>query len=252
MNNLKTSVLLIAHNEESHISDSIMSVLRQNRKADEIVVVCHNCTDRTVAIAKSFEAQENLRVVEYSGPEGVVYARIRGFEEVKGDIVACLDGDSVADRKWLENIVKPLERDSGVSIVAGYVYLRGSWFARVTSWWQFVIVKKILKWDLNAFAWGASFACRKSDYEKVGGLAPLIELKDKLGLHFWAEDFYLSRALMQIGKLHVALSAKSYTEIPSWKVDLSTAPLKEWMEDNNAIIKFYGKRTKINTTRAKR
>jgi hypothetical protein len=92
---------------------------------------------------------------------------------------------------------------------------------------------------INCFAWGSNFACRKSDYEKVGGIAPILELRKTLPLHFWAEDFYLSLALMQVGKIHFALNAKSYTKIAQWKIDLKTAPLKQWREDNNALLKYF-------------
>lgn len=235
---MKTSVLIIAHNEEAHIGACLESVAAQTMRSDEIVVICHNCTDNTAAIARSFEG---VRAVEYSGPEGVPYARIRGFQEVTGDIVACLDGDGTASRTWLKNITAPLIADSRISLVAGYVILTNSLFARLTSFWQFVLFKKLLAVTINRFAWGSNFACRKADYENVGGMAPLLELRKTLGLHFWAEDFYISRALMQIGRIHFALNAKSYTQIPVWKISLKTAPLKEWHEDNRALLGYFEK-----------
>jgi glycosyltransferase involved in cell wall biosynthesis len=129
---MKTSVLIVAHNEEVHIKNCIESVLKQTLIPNEIVVICHNCTDATVSIARSFEA---VRVVEYQGPEGVPYARIKGFEEVIGDIVACLDGDGTVRQTWLENITAPLIKDKTVSLVAGYVILTNDLLARLTSFW---------------------------------------------------------------------------------------------------------------------
>ncbi len=236
---VKISVLIIAHNEQKHIRKCIDSILKQTVQADEIVLICHNCTDDTVSIARSFDT---VKFIDYSGPEGIPYARIKGFNEVTGDIIACLDGDSSAAPRWLEHITAPLLKHQNISLVAGYVILTNDFFARLTSFWQFVLFKKLFRVDVNCFAWGSNFACRKSDYVKVGGMEPLLELRKTLSLHFWAEDFYLSRALMQIGKIYFALTAKSYTEIPYWKIDLTTAPLKEWREDNTTLLKYFKNR----------
>lgn len=236
---MKRSVLIIAHNESKHIKNCIQSVLSQNQKADEIVVICHNCTDDTVSIAQTFNG---IKVVEYNGPEGVPYARIKGFQEVAGDIVACLDGDSIAEKQWLENVTTPLVENKSISIVAGYVILTNDLLARLTSFWQFVILKKLFRIKINSFAWGSNFACRKADYDAVGGIEPLLTLKEKIGLHFWAEDFYLSLALMQKGALYFALQAKTYTQLPYWKIDLKTAPVKKWREDNSALIEYFKKK----------
>ncbi len=233
---MKTSVLVIAHNEEATIHACLASLMNQTKKSDEIVLVCHNCTDNTVAIGRTFS---QVKVVEEHGPEGVPYARMRGFNEATGDIIACIDGDTIAQKEWLEHITNPLIENKNISLVAGYVILTNDILARLTSFWQFVVLKKIIKPRLNYFAWGSSFACRKTDYGKVGGFQPLIDLYQTGALHFWAEDFYISRALMQVGKMHVALNAKSYTTLPYWKIDLATAPLKEWTEDNKALLEYF-------------
>ena len=239
---MKTSLLIIAHNEENHIAQCIRSVLRQTTQPDEIVVICHNCTDATTSISRSFGT---VKTVEYSGPEGVPYARIRGFEEVTGDIVACLDGDSIASPVWFNNIIKPLIKNKDVTLVAGYVILTNNLFARLASFWQFVFLRKLLRRKQNSFAWGSNFACRKNDYNKVGGIRPLIGLKENLKLNFWAEDFYISLVLMQIGNIVFKLNAKTYTQIPDWKINLKTAPLKEWQEDNRALLRYFAKKGKF-------
>lgn len=51
---MKTSILIIAHNEEAYIQDCIESVLVQSKKANEIILVAHNCTDKTIKKAKKY------------------------------------------------------------------------------------------------------------------------------------------------------------------------------------------------------
>lgn len=62
---MKTSILIIAHNEEAHIRECIESALHQSQKADEIVLVAHNCTDKTVDIAQEYP-EVTLHVLETS------------------------------------------------------------------------------------------------------------------------------------------------------------------------------------------
>lgn len=233
---MSISVLIIAHNEEKHIAQCINSVLNQTVHTDEIVLIAHNCTDQTETIARSFPG---VKVVSYQGSDGAPYARIKGFEEVTGDIIACIDGDSVAHPSWLKHISQPLIDTPHVSLVAGYVILTNNLWSRITSAFQFIWKRKILRQNTSLFAWGSNFACRKNDYARVGGIAPVVSLKETLSLHFWAEDLYISRALMQIGRIHIALTAKTYTTLPCWKLDLHTAPLKQWQEDNRKVVVYF-------------
>lgn len=232
---MTTSVLIIAHNEERDIKRCIESVLNQTQKPDEVVLIAHNCTDATETIARTFP----VSVVSFNGPEGIPYARIKGFEVVKGDIVACIDGDAFADRTWLHHLTAPLLKNKQTTLVAGYTIITNSGWSRVTSWWQFVVNRKIFKSKQHRFAWGSNVACRKADYEKVGGLTPILSLKENLGLHFYAVDVYLSLALQQLGTMHVAITAKVFTTLPSWKLDPRTAPIKEWKEDNQALFNHF-------------
>jgi glycosyltransferase involved in cell wall biosynthesis len=233
---MKVSVLIVAHNEERNIRACLTSIVEQSLTPDEIVVICHNCTDATEDIARSFS---NVRVIAFSGPGGVPYARIKGFEIVTGDIVACLDGDSRAGAAWLLNITRPLLEKEDTTLVGGYVVLTNNLYSRLISFWQFVVLRRILKHEINYFVWGSNFACRKVDYKRVGGVEPLIKLKEQLGLNFWAEDYYLSCALKEVGAVEFALNAKSFTKIPQWKVDLATAPQKQWSQDNKKLLEYF-------------
>ncbi len=234
---MKISVLIVAHNEEENIRACIESILNQSHKPDEIILVAHNCTDKTVSIAKEYP---DIETVEYVGPAGIPYARIKGFEVVIGDIIACIDGDSAAKTNWLKNITKPLIKNSKISIVGGRLIMTNSFLWRLAMLRQF-IRRKFIKDPLSQFASGANFACRKIDYEKVGGIKPIIDLKEKLNLYFWAEDYYISQALKQVGKLHIAWNAVIYSHMSkdqeSMKAQIELVP--KWNHDNTAILNYF-------------
>jgi glycosyltransferase involved in cell wall biosynthesis len=80
----KLSALVVAHNEEAQLADC----LERLRFADELVVVLDRCTDRSKAIAESF----NARIIEGGWPlEGP--RRNTGIEACSGDWVLEVDAD---------------------------------------------------------------------------------------------------------------------------------------------------------------
>lgn len=63
---MNVTVLIPAHNEEQGLAVSILSVLRQTRRPNRIIVISDNSTDRTVQVAQSF-ADQGVEVVETVG-----------------------------------------------------------------------------------------------------------------------------------------------------------------------------------------
>ena len=52
---MKISVVVIAHNEEKHISRCIESILSQTEKPNEVIVVIHNSNAKTLEIANNYK-----------------------------------------------------------------------------------------------------------------------------------------------------------------------------------------------------
>ena len=59
---MTVSILIIAHNEEAHIRECIESVLTQSKIADEVVLIAHNCTDKTADIGREYSM---VKVLEH-------------------------------------------------------------------------------------------------------------------------------------------------------------------------------------------
>ncbi|MFH0905096.1 MAG: glycosyltransferase family A protein, partial [bacterium] len=191
------SVLIVAHNEARYIRRCLQSVLAQTRHPDEIIVVAHNCSDDTATLAAEFDG---VQIIELTGPPGVVFARIRGFNEATGDIVASLDGDSWAAPRWLENLVRPLVRYPAAAAAGGWVVFWGRPLAFLMSL-DFFWLKRLYSPDYWFYFWGSNFACRRMDYRRVGGLVPLVGIRNQLELHYWADDLYLALKLRQLGNI---------------------------------------------------
>ncbi len=219
------------------IARCLDSLLQQTYTPDEILLVAHSCTDRTVEIASKYHT---VRIVECTGEGGPIFARMKGIQEAVGDIVVCTDGDAWADKNWVNHIIKPLTANEQVKIVAGYTTVLNNLGWKLASWWQFCIKRKFLNLQKHRFAWGSNMAFRKNDYERVGGFEKFLSVYKSIGVKLYAEDLYISLALQQMGTIHVALDARVYTYLPKEKVSItaqrSIVPIQ--LADNTLIRQF--------------
>lgn len=195
---MKLSVLVIAHNEEARIARCIESLFSQSREPDEIVVICHNCTDKTADIAGRYP----VRVITFDGNRGPEYARLRGLTEVSGDIVCCIDGDAYAATNWVEVLCQTLTTPSTI--------LAGSWVRmQGTLWAQLAPIRwyaSCAKRGFPATDWlfGASFAYRKRDTDKLRfALTEGIRLSKQLRLPTTPDDYWIALFLSRDGVVEV-------------------------------------------------
>lgn len=95
MNKSLVSVIIPVKNGERFLASAINSVLEQDYRPLEIIVVDGSSTDSTAKIAKSFK---HVRYVRQSG-RGLADAWNVGIEAAKGELIAFLDHDDL----WAPN-----------------------------------------------------------------------------------------------------------------------------------------------------
>lgn len=88
------SVVIPAYNSESHIERALRSVLEQDYRPIEIVVVDDGSSDSTAAVARALDPC--IRCVSQPN-RGAPAARNRGIQESTGSLIAFLDSDD----EWL-------------------------------------------------------------------------------------------------------------------------------------------------------
>ena len=195
---MKTSVLIIAHNEGTHIGECIESLLSQTVQPDEIVLINHNSTDATGEIAGKYP----VTVVNYEGPKGSVYARIKGLEVVSGEYILCIDGDSVAASNWVEVMTGMLAKE-GMVMVGSWVRMTGTlYFFLGSCYWHFMCMSKGFR--ATDYLWGASLGivAREQD-TAIKALKEGITLTSKLALPNNPDDYWLALFMSTRGNLEV-------------------------------------------------
>lgn len=181
------SVVIPAYNEEKRIKACLAAVFKQDFPQDyyEVLVVDNNSQDKTIEIVK--KAFPKARIVK-ENKQGTVFARIKGTQEAKAEIVAMTDADSQVPQTWLKRIFKAYE-DKEVVAVGGMTEFE--YQNSFISFCQFCINRFNLLFKTFP---GYNLSFRKKAYSQCGGFSSKINL---------AEDFYLALKLKQLGKVVV-------------------------------------------------
>jgi len=110
------SIIIPARNEESVIKRTVVECLKQTYQKIEVIVICHNCSDRTFEEAKVSDPR--VKVFDLRTKEaGKGIALNFGVENSTGNYVMVLDSDGLLTTDFLEKAL-PLF-DGGFCAVQG-------------------------------------------------------------------------------------------------------------------------------------
>lgn len=114
----KVSIVIPVFNEEKHISSTITAILNSNYPKDklEVIVVNDGSTDKTLQVISSFS---NVKIINFSENRGKRYAFAAGVQSAGGEIIVCLDSDTIVDPDAIKNLVQPFI-DPKVYCVCGH------------------------------------------------------------------------------------------------------------------------------------
>lgn len=162
---MEVSVCITVFNEEKSILRLLDSLLKQTKKAEEVVVVDGGSKDKTVEIIRHYQKKNKrikLLVQRCTRSRG----RNLAVEFARSEIIAMTDADCEADKNWLKRIVEPFKHKE-VDIVAGfYRMIAESAFQKAEAVFLGVTPSKF---DMNFLPSTRSVAFRKRIWEEIGG-----------------------------------------------------------------------------------
>ncbi len=166
---MKFSIIVPCYNEEENISRCLTSLLSQDYAQKEIIVVDDASTDRTSEIVSRFCGNE-ITLVSIKTHKSKVRALNEALKVTSGDVIAVLDGDSIADSSWL-SVFKEDFTDKNVVAVGGGVKGKDEEGLVLSSSVLLDIIhhKLLGKFLLPCKLSGSNFAVRKKALLEVGG-----------------------------------------------------------------------------------
>ena len=107
------SVIVVTYNSRDDIEQCLRSVADQDYPNFEIIVVDNNSEDDTVALVRG--AFPSVVIVENNANCGFAAGNNRGIAASGGTYVAVLNPDTIVERAWLAELVRPLEERADVA-----------------------------------------------------------------------------------------------------------------------------------------
>jgi glycosyltransferase involved in cell wall biosynthesis len=116
-NNPKVSVLMAVHNGQEFIYESIKSILNQNYKNFEIIIINDYSTDDTKEIIEKIKSKK-IKIINLKKNCGPYKALDVGLKKISGKYISILDSDDIIHPNKLKSQVKELEYNQKVGLVA--------------------------------------------------------------------------------------------------------------------------------------
>ena len=163
---MKVSLITVCFNSTDTIEDTIKSVLSQNYKDIEYVVVDGGSTDGTLDIINRYKG--NISKVVSEPDKGVYDAMNKGIRLSSGDIVATLNSDDMyADETIVSQMAEFIKNNDLDAAYGDLVYVDHNNTNQVTRFW------KPREYKRRSFCSGwviphPTFFCRKEIFEKYG------------------------------------------------------------------------------------
>ena len=196
------TILIPAKNEESVIKRTINSCLSQTYKNIEIIVICHNCTDRTYEKARSND--ERVRPLEYNTKEaGKGIALNYGVKNSTGEYLLILDSDGILSRDFVANAM-PLF-DQGFAAVQGKISSSNREYNLITKLLSlegdmfstpFMVVRHYL--DKRTPLGGTGSILKKETLEKIGGFSNALIEDFELSFRFYRNKYRIGFASLSV------------------------------------------------------
>ncbi|MHB1295904.1 MAG: glycosyltransferase [Anaerolineae bacterium] len=113
---MKLSVIIPVYNGHEQIGQCLAALAASTRKPDEVIVVDDGSTDGSAVVAAGY----GVRVLTLAGAHrGPAYARNRGADLARGDVLVFLDADVAAHADTLSLIARYLAEHSDVGALFG-------------------------------------------------------------------------------------------------------------------------------------
>ncbi len=119
------SVIICCYNSETRLPETIKHIVKQNINEGikwELIIIDNNSSDDTNKVAQfewgKYELDNSFKIITES-QQGLVFARNRGVQEAKYDILIFCDDDNWLDVSYLKNAYKKMIAEPTIGALGG-------------------------------------------------------------------------------------------------------------------------------------
>ena len=163
---LKISIITVALNSADTIEDTIKSIISQDYKNIEYIVIDGGSSDRTIEIIKKYKS--NISFFSSEPDNGIYDAMNKGIVAATGDIIGILNSDDFYPNSFIvSNVAKSFMKYSCDAVYGDLVYVKSNDVSKIKRYWQagYYTTSKIKNgWMLPH----PTFFVKKIMYERYG------------------------------------------------------------------------------------
>lgn len=117
------SVVICTYNRDRFLTPAFESLLKQDFKDFEVILVDNNSPDQTANITKSFMASYPGFPLRYvlETKQGHSHARNRGIHEAKADIISFIDDDVILESDFLKELKAYFDSNPSIHAAGGRI-----------------------------------------------------------------------------------------------------------------------------------
>ncbi|MEW6517177.1 MAG: glycosyltransferase family 2 protein [candidate division FCPU426 bacterium] len=192
----RVSVIIPARNEEQNLRILLPSLVQQDPRPEEIIVVDDHSQDRTAEVARGGGAAVLASQPLPAGWLGKPWACQQGAEQATGEVLVFLDADTVLEPGGLQRMIDTLKQPNAALSLSPY-HRPVTWQEQFSAYFNILQIAGV-----NAFTvladrvkpaglFGPCLALGRETYFRIGGHAAV---KDKI-----LENYSLARPLAEQG-----------------------------------------------------
>ena len=115
------SVIMPVRNAEAHLRDAISSILSQDLKSIELIILEDGSNDGSLSIAKKFN-DRRVRIFSDGTARGIAYRLNQGLDAARSDYVARMDADDVSLPARLSTQLSYMKQNQQIGICGTNFY----------------------------------------------------------------------------------------------------------------------------------
>lgn len=257
--NISVSVIVPNYNYEKYLYQRIYSILNQNYKIKELILLDDCSSDHSVEtidlIVKNIENYVTVKKVYNKKNSGSAFKQWKkGFDYATGDYVWIAEADDFCDSTLLSNIIKPLKKDSSIKIsYSDTAFIDNEGLIFIKSIKPEIDIRKTNHWDKSYINDGMNEIKNYSFLNcTIANVSSCIIKNDdysdffkKSGEFKQAGDWLFYVNVMKSGKIAYTNKVLNYYRVHGNNVS-STMDKKKHIEEIKEIYKYYCKEFKLD------